>query len=298
MTTPTDYKKRYENLQISLKTGGPIGVSVTKYRATFMGTGGMAVNKAAMDAFEGKLYDFAKKGFPSDTPLKVDSGSGLSDLTADDANKLYTPDYRNAFRALKAVFQGKGSPELCQIVLELAAAWKLTNSDQASLQKYADSALGLDCNGFAGNFIWHVTDNNGWTDHGLDASEGPNSKIHVYQGGNAVVTRWEDVAFGPYLFLRTNEQGGILDGVGEDIGHIAITEPRKIRPPNGSIPRGVYVVESSASMGGLNESWYSLIRMSTKAKDTFYLRREAIALGQKHDSLYFKIFQLHPPPST
>ena len=72
MTTPTDYKKRYENLQISLKTGGPIGVSVTKYRATFMGTGGMAVNKAAMDAFEGKLYDFAKKALPSDTPLKVD----------------------------------------------------------------------------------------------------------------------------------------------------------------------------------------------------------------------------------
>ncbi len=298
MTTPTGYKKRYETLQIPLKTGAPASVSVTKYRATFMGTGAMAVNKTAMDAFEGKFFDLAKKGFGSDLALKIDSGSGLADLTSEDGKKLYTPDYHNALRALKGVFQGKGSPELCQIVLQLAAQWKLAGADQASLQTYADDALGLDCNGFAGNFIWHVTDKKDWTDHGFDASEGPNSKINVYQGKNAAITRWEDVSAGPYLFLRTNEQGAVLDGQGEDIGHIAITEPQKFRPKNGSTPRGVFVVESSASMGGLNESWYSLDSMSKKAKDVFFLRREAVPLGQKHDLLYFKIFQLHAQPST
>jgi hypothetical protein len=296
MTTPAGYKKRYENLQVPLNTGASASVRVTNYRATFMGSGAMAVNTTAMDAFDGKFHDFAKKGFPSDIALQVDRGSGLRAVTDDEARRLYSPDYRNALRALKSVYQGKGSPEFCQIVLQLAAHWKLSGSNQASLQKYADEGLGLDCNGFAGNFIWHDLNQNDWTDHGLDAAEGPNSKIHVYQGGNFPVTSWDDVTAGPYLFLRTNESGAILDGAGDDIGHMALTEPQKFRPKNGPTPRGVDVVESSASMNGLKESMYSLDSTSKKAKDVFFLRREAIPLKQKHDLLFFKIFQLHGPP--
>jgi hypothetical protein len=296
MPTPADYKKRYENFPVPLTTGGSASVGVTKYRATFMGSGNMAVNTAAMNAFDGKFHDFAKKGFPSGLTLQVDTGQGLRAVTDDEAKTLYTPNYGNALRALKSVYQGKGSPELCQIVLQLAAHWKLANSDQAGLQKYADEGFGLDCNGFAGNFIWHVTNKNDWTDHGLDAVEGPNSKIFKYQGSNFPVTNWDDVTAGPYLFLRTNEVGAILDGTGDDIGHMALTEPLKFRAKSGPNPRGVDVVESSASMGGLNESMYSLDSMSKKAKDVFFLRREAIPLKQKHDFLYFKIFQLHGPP--
>jgi hypothetical protein len=77
MTTPAGYKKRYENLPIPLKTGASASVSVTKYRATFMGTGAMAVNTTAMNAFDGKFHDFAKKGLPSDIALQVDTGQGL-----------------------------------------------------------------------------------------------------------------------------------------------------------------------------------------------------------------------------
>ena len=297
MPTPVDYKKRYENLQVPLKAGGSASVSVTKYRATFMGSGDMAVNTTAVNAFDGKFHDFAKKGFPSDITLQVDTGQGLRAITDDEAKRLYTPDYRNALRALKTVYQGKGSPELCQIVLQLADHWKLaTGSNEAALRKYAGDSLGLDCNGFTGNFIWHVTDQRDWTDHGLDATEGPNSKIHLYQGGNLPVSSWDDVTGGPYLFLRSNENGAILDGTGDDIGHITITEPQKIRAQNGQNPRAVYVVELSASMGGLNESWYSLDSTSKKAKDVFLLRREAIPLKQKHDLLFFKIFQLHGSP--
>lgn len=297
MTTPADYKKRYENLQIPLKTGGAAGVSVKNYRANFM-TGKMAVDKTAMEAFDGKFHDFAMKGFPSDIALQVDTGEGLRALTDDEAKSFYQKGHSDALRALKGVYQGKGSPEFCQIALQLAAHWKLVNSDQAALQKYADDKLGLDCNGFVGNFIWHVTDikQTQWTEHGLDAAEGPNQQIHVYQGSNTPITRWEDVSVGPYLLLRTNETGAILDGHGNDIGHIAITEPSRFRIQNGSTPRGVRVVESSASMGGLNESWYSLDSMSKKAKDVFYIRREDVPLHQLHDIIYFKIFQLHTPP--
>jgi hypothetical protein len=298
MPTPAGYKQRYENLRIPLKTGGTASVSVNKYRATFMGSGDMAVNTTALNAFDGKFHDFAKKGFPSDLTLQVDPGTGLRTLQDDEAKRLYSPDYRNVLRALKTVFQGKGSPELCQIVLQLAAHWKLASSDEASLRKYASDSLGLDCNGFTGNFIWHAANLKDWTDHGLDAAEGPNSKIHLYQGANTAIARWEDVTGGPYLFLRTNETGAILDGQGDDIGHIAITEPQKFRLESGATPRGVSVVESSATLGGLKESWYSLNSMSAKAKDVFFLRREAVPLHQKHDILYFKIFQLHGSPQA
>jgi hypothetical protein len=120
MPTPLDYKKRYEGLPVPLTTGASASVSVTKYRATFMGSGDMAVNTTAMNAFDGKFHDFAKKGFPSDLTLQVDTGQGLRAVTDDEATKLYSPNYGNALRALKSAFQGKGSPELCQLVLQLA----------------------------------------------------------------------------------------------------------------------------------------------------------------------------------
>jgi hypothetical protein len=77
---------------------------------------------------------------------------------------------------------------------------------------------------------------------------------------------------------------------------MTLTEPLKFRAKSGPTPRGVDVVESSASMKGLRESMYSLDSVSQKAKDVFRLRRELIPLKQKHDFLYFKIFQLHGPP--
>jgi len=297
MPTPLGYKQRYESLQIPLKTGGTASVSVSKYRATFMASGDMAVNTTALNAFDGKFHDTAKKSFPSDLALQVDTGNGLRAIQDDEIKKLYSPDYRNVLRALKGVYQGKGSPEFCQIVLQLAAHWKLTTTaDEAGLRKYAGDALGLDCNGFAGNYIWHVTDQKDWTDHGLDATEGPNSKIHLYQGANLAITNWDDLTTGPYLLLRTNENGSVLDGTGENIGHITLTEPNKFRAENGATPRGVDVVESSASLGGLKESWYSFASMSAKAKDVFFLHREAVPAHQKHEFLYFKIFQLHGKP--
>src|SRR5262249_20345097 len=56
------------------------------------------------------------------------------------------------------VFAGKGSPEACQVVLQLVYHWNISTD----LQGYADSALGLDCNGFAGNYIWHERSRNPW----------------------------------------------------------------------------------------------------------------------------------------
>ena len=54
---------------------------------------------------------------------------------------------------LQNPFIGKGSPEECQLVLQLAVALKLVRPQ--SLQTWADLNLGLDCNGFVGNYLVH-----------------------------------------------------------------------------------------------------------------------------------------------
>src|SRR5262249_54957810 len=54
---------------------------------------------------------------------------------------------------LQRVFTGKGAPEDIRNVVRLASRFKLT--DAATVNKYCTTNIGLDCNGFAGNF-WGI----------------------------------------------------------------------------------------------------------------------------------------------
>ena len=54
---------------------------------------------------------------------------------------------------LQRVFYGKGSPEDIRDVVRLASRYKLT--DAKTVNQYCTANIGLDCNGFAGNF-WGI----------------------------------------------------------------------------------------------------------------------------------------------
>ncbi len=54
---------------------------------------------------------------------------------------------------LQRVFTGKGAPEDIRNVVRLASRFKLT--DAQTVDKYCTTNIGLDCNGFAGNF-WGI----------------------------------------------------------------------------------------------------------------------------------------------
>lgn len=54
---------------------------------------------------------------------------------------------------LARVFFGKGMPECCKLALQLAAAFGLVEPTFAALQNYCDKYVGLDCNGFVGNYL-------------------------------------------------------------------------------------------------------------------------------------------------
>jgi hypothetical protein len=54
---------------------------------------------------------------------------------------------------LASVFTGKGTPDLIVQALRLAEAFGLVRPNVAAMQSYCDDYIGLDCNGFVGNYL-------------------------------------------------------------------------------------------------------------------------------------------------
>ena len=323
MLTPSGYKKRYENIDVPLKSGRTVTVTVNKYRLV-----GMNDKAAVRAAF---LAALAKPGI--DTALRIDTGEGITRvdprITAhEDALKKHRPDLlltgllapsrhdlvlsgagvqrdvrplgvRRAERALgsrvnthvtdwnklaRLVFAGKGSPEACQAVLQLAHYWGLAPDVQA----YADSALGLDCNGFVGNYLWHLK--NPWTDLGArDHDLGPDSPIQTgyfdhYQ--HRLLDRWESLDTSKmYIMMKVGTDGVVINGGGDaaHAGHIVITEPNQQRPGKDAKTFAVKSVEATGghTPQGLWESWYTCPSYDSKTK-IFSIFREDMDAGHKN----------------
>ena len=60
-------------------------------------------------------------------------------------------DFEHVKLDIAAPFYGKGSPEDCQLAAQLAVLVKRTSKEQ--LPRYCDKNMGLDCNGFVGNYV-------------------------------------------------------------------------------------------------------------------------------------------------
>ena len=153
--------------------------------------------------------------------------------------------------------------EYCTIVLQLAHHWGLAPDPQ----KYADEALGLDCNGFVGNYVWHVKKGKPWTDLGIRNNDvGPDAQIDAFfpYFDKGFVNRWEDLDSSK-TYLMGMFKGGVIVKGGEGLaaaGHIMITQPgysRPLRTNNGVKSNAIFVVESTLGHNpGLWASFYSL----------------------------------------
>lgn len=155
-------------------------------------------------------------------------------------------------QALINPFWGKGSPEDCQIVLQLAV--KLGLVQDGALQDWANRNIGLDCNGFVGNYLFHEVMGRDWSTAANDEKEpGPKATIDVIfdwvlrRGGKAIT---DISAIDPsvsHVVVRVDDYGKIIPGgpaglAAGYVGHIAVTEP-------GQIMHQSFV---SDSMGGLD----------------------------------------------
>ncbi|HZF31660.1 MAG TPA: hypothetical protein VE907_21260 [Gammaproteobacteria bacterium] len=341
MPTPSEYKKRYENIDVPLADGRTVPVTINKYRLA----GAKVQLRARVNA--GARTDFlqalAKHGI--DTPLRIDTPNGIARVDPrvtqhEDALKKRQRDllltgslstgvsdlhlsglggYRDVrplgVRRLefelgsrmnthvtdwsllaRYAFAGKGSPEACQVVLQLANAWGLATNVQA----YADSALGLDCNGFVGNYLWHAKNGNPWTNLGLGNHDlGPDSPIRSgfhdhYQ--RHLLDRWESLDTKKmYVMMEVGKDGMVINGgdpSASSPGHIVITEPNgRADRPDKDPKKSSFAVKVVEATGGhtpegLWESWYTCTGSNSRTK-IFSVFRESMDAG--HQKMEVKI---------
>jgi hypothetical protein len=267
--TPSKYKARYWDMSVYTQWGATTPVSVNQYRLNAPGIGN--VNHKMMDAF----MQHWRKGIDPKLDIRVDTGAEIVRVSQE------TLKAWGGF--IRYAFLGKASPELHQVVLQLAVYWGLASYD--SLQKYADDALGLDCNGFVGNYCWHVKHNHAWTELGYRKGElGADTLIDQYLQPN-IVKRWQDIDVAKtYVLALVDGSGNVIPG-GGTVGHVMITEPNRsipiaypkpsTRPDNSAL----WVVESTAAhRPGLVESWY---HTNNLVGPVFSVNRNAMSRAQQ-----------------
>lgn len=283
--TPRGYMERYLNLSIRRKDGSSTPVKVNQYRNTSIEKYGK--DKAAWSAFAAKL---GRKGAGITSTLHIDTVDGPQKLEPPVSPTLITgmQGQGDAWMVMASyVFGGKGAPEHCQIVLQLADHWGLT---KGNLQAYADK-LGLDCNGFVGNYLWHVRKNAPWTDLGHNENTyGPDAWIpnYIMKNNKPVIGRWEDLdPSKTYLMGWANATNGEIRPNGQ-MAHIVITEPNQTRPlipiiGDWGLGYEMLSVESWPDSPGLRETRYGLVEFNERKK-IFKISR-----NRKPLDMWFKI---------
>jgi hypothetical protein len=284
--TPSAYKARYEKLQVSLPGGGTVDVKVNQYKL-----------KSAMSAAD---FTGRTKFIEAVNKNALDGEQHIDTTTKDSPDKTTSASVKVSAKALAAIaqyaFVGKGAPEHCQLILEYAAAWGLaTPATQAGVQDYADKWLGLDCNGFVGNYLWHCYEGKNWDQQGVgNLDKGPDLRIDDYFGyphPRKPISKWGDLNTAvSYLMVMVDDNGRIIPGGtgnAADSGHIVVTEPGRAREKTTTTAPAVWAVESTAGHSpGLWESWYSLVSVD-KSTQIFTMKREEMIPGAQ--KLSFKI---------
>ncbi len=212
--SPIDFEKKYRELKVKLDDGTTVQVDVHAYQLNGVNNTSALVAK---DALINKMNEERRK---------------TKDVLVD--NVSVTAEKPNIARC----FMGKGSPASLALTLRLGHRYKLHNA-RTGLQAYCDANLGLDCNGFVGNYT---------RTRGLGL--GPSDQIEQFRNNGTARNQVGDVQARDILTWKNKTHG---------FGHIAIVEGLLYGPwdvARGVFPRCV-VVESSGG-AGLHHSEYTL----------------------------------------
>jgi hypothetical protein len=268
MVTPVEYAERYRN--VSVQAGGQTrNVRVEIYR----------IGKP--DAEQGSLWSKLKDHFAVNK--KKDPNFRLR-LNVNGVEQ----EFASADPLLRRVvnpFWGKGSPEDCQIALEVAVLTGRTGIDR--VQDYANKHIGLDCNGFVGNYIWHVHQGHAWdtwpAKDDEDKEPYPSANIASIMNwtkkAGREITAISDMHAGKmYVMALVGDDHKVVPGgPSGPSGHIVITEPGKfmersfvhdtmgfydlrMAKKDAYGHPAFYVVESTGPemQVGLRDSWYAM----------------------------------------
>jgi hypothetical protein len=217
MLTPAQYAERYWNLEVPFDDG-PVTVRIDQYRLGEPKPGSV---QAKDDLFQGLKDLFQQRQRDDKTwQLTLQVNSATKDFASPQSLSLH----------VARPFYGKGSPEDCQIVLQLAvlvAKKHKPRKDRADLQSYCDTHLGLDCNGFVGNYLWHERAGNSWDTEAGNRNVGPSSTIDSIMKSGHFISKIEDMnAAKTHLLAQVDGANVIIPG-GARVGHITMTEPNR-----------------------------------------------------------------------
>lgn len=158
--SPSDYLRRYRNLQVPLLDGITIfNVDVHEYRnaktyyneGTPEGDHHVFVGMAAKDQLMAKIRSRGTRVSAGHYQLRF-SQAGQVLPKNDTTTEVFGTVIAESVKILQP-YQGKGSPEEIQMVLKLAVGCGLLTPNRDALQRYCDENIGLDCNGFVGNYV-------------------------------------------------------------------------------------------------------------------------------------------------
>lgn len=165
-------------------------------------------------------------------------------------------------------FVGKGSPEQAQIAIQLTYRYRRVSTPVADFLK-ADF-IGLDCNGFVGNYIQRVVKGWGqsWTSFDNDRDPGPTTEMSdMIQSccDKPITSTTQLSAREIYIFVLCEADGTIINPGGKhSYGHVMITNPNSLIPlPGGQCK--IKVVEATGQGMKLRDIDYT-IKSPTAAK--------------------------------
>jgi hypothetical protein len=195
-------------------------------------------------------------------------------------------------------FAGKGSPEQCQVALQTVYRFhKAKSSIRSFLQQ---DFIGLDCNGFVGNYIqrvlggtdtyWRTADNN--------KDPGPTTLINDLLGGQGATNQIKDMkSMEPsdiHLFGFCDVSGNIYDPSKDDptgFGHLMMTEPGTLK----EVSDGLQVGVAEATAAGKRKLRYVENYKIKSARKTINGTVFAIERGSPADTMDVRIARLKMP---
>jgi hypothetical protein len=277
MITPATYASRYLPVPVPVPVSAGVRTIQTHVRRYHVGP-----PTAVQQQLWGALIDhFAQH-------KKTDPGYML-DLTVNDT-PYPVRDHEQLRMHSSRPFWGKGSPEDCQIVLQLALRLALSTPDQ--LQRWADANIGLDCNGFVGNYLCHVRLGKPWSTSAGNDDPGPSQtidKLFWWAAGRDEHGKIDDLddldASRIHLVVRTASDGSVIAGP-NPVGHVALTEPRQVRKEfttvdltrsgDGMIGNlALRTVESAGPVDGVGQNWMVFVR-PLRPNGVFQVNRDKI----------------------
>lgn len=179
---------------------------------------------------------------PKTVPVRVCTVQGLIE------DIELTPG--QAHRHFKYPFVGKGSPEQAQIAIQLVYRYHKARSTPG--QFVTQDFIGLDCNGFVGNYIQRVVKGQSWQSANNDADPGPTTLIGDLLDAQGIANRMTDLkdlkSTETYILGHCAEDGGVLDPSKANPsawGHVMITQPGSFGKTADGLTIGV--VEATAA---------------------------------------------------